>query len=100
MFICKYKTTEMQKFDAIRPYYDAEVNQALQNAVNHPIMKAMMNFTFPDVEEEVWQNQLRKTHSIRDFQCNFIYEAIQKVIHKQKACPIMRTSITIIGPII
>lgn len=72
----------MQKFDAIRPYYDAEVNQALQNAVNHPIMKAMMNFTFPDVEEEVWQNQLRKTHSIRDFQCNFIYEAIQKVIQK------------------
>ncbi|GAA4759571.1 1-acyl-sn-glycerol-3-phosphate acyltransferase [Flavobacterium hankyongi] len=72
----------MQKFDAIRPYYDAEVNQALQNAVNHPIMKAMMNFTFPDVEEEVWQNQLRKTHSIRDFQCNFIYEAIQKVLQK------------------
>lgn len=72
----------MQKFDAIRPYYDAEVNQALQNAVNHPIMKAMMNFTFPDVEEEVWQNQLRKTHSIRDFQCNFIYEAIQKVVQK------------------
>lgn len=72
----------MSKFDAIRPYYDAEVNQALQNAVNHPIIKAMMNFTFPDVEEEVWQNQLRKTHSIRDFQCNFIYEAIQKVIQK------------------
>lgn len=72
----------MQKFDAIRPYYDAEVNQALQNAVNHPIMKAMMNFTFPDIEEEVWQNQLRKTHSIRDFQCNFIYEAIQKVVQK------------------
>lgn len=72
----------MQKFDAIRPYYDAEVNLALQNAVNHPIMKAMMNFTFPDVEEEVWQNQLRKTHSIRDFQCNFIYEAIQKVLQK------------------
>lgn len=72
----------MQKFDAIRPYYDAEVNQALQNAVNHPIMKAMMNFTFPDVEEEVWQNQLRRTHSIRDFQCNFIYEAIQKVVQK------------------
>ncbi len=72
----------MSKFDAIRPYYDAEVNQALQNAVNHPIIKAMMNFTFPDIEEEVWQNQLRKTHSIRDFQCNFIYEAIQKVIQK------------------
>lgn len=72
----------MSKFDAIRPYYDAEVNQALQNAIHHPIMKAMMNFTFPDVEDEVWKNQLKKTHSIRDFQCNFIYEAIQKVLQK------------------
>ncbi|TGD58379.1 1-acyl-sn-glycerol-3-phosphate acyltransferase [Flavobacterium humi] len=72
----------MSKFDAIRPYYDAEVNQALQNAINHPIMKAMMNFTFPDVEDEVWKTQLGKTHSIRDFQCNFIYEAIQKVLKK------------------
>lgn len=72
----------MSKFDAIRPYYDAEVNPALQNAVHHPIMKAMMNFTFPDVDDEVWKNQLRKTHSIRDFQCNFIYEAIQKVLQK------------------
>ncbi|MGH2665904.1 1-acyl-sn-glycerol-3-phosphate acyltransferase [Flavobacterium sp.] len=72
----------MSKFDAIRPYYDAEVNQALQSAINHPIMKAMMNFTFPDVEEVVWKTQLSKTHSIRDFQCNFIYEAIQKVLKK------------------
>src|SRR6476620_1614659 len=72
----------MSKFDAIRPYYDAEVNQAIQSGINHPIMKAMMQFTFPDVEDEVWKTQLRKTHSIRDFQCNFIYEAIQKVLQK------------------
>lgn len=72
----------MSKFDAIRPYYDAEVNQAIQNGINHPIMKAMMQFTFPDVDEEVWKAQLKKTHSIRDFQCNFIYESIQKVLQK------------------
>jgi len=72
----------MSKFDAIRPYYDAEVNQAIQSGINHPIMKAMMQFTFPEVEDEVWKTQLRKTHSIRDFQCNFIYEAIQKVLQK------------------
>lgn len=72
----------MSKFDAIRPYYDAEVNKAIHEGINHPIMKAMMQFTFSDVEEEVWKNQLRKTHSIRDFQCNFIYEAIQKVLQK------------------
>lgn len=72
----------MSKFDAIRPYYDAEVNKAIQEGINHPIMKAMMQFTFSDLDEEIWKNQLRKTHSIRDFQCNFIYEAIQKVLQK------------------
>lgn len=72
----------MQRFDAIRPFYDSEINEALQNVVNHPMMKALMNFTFPDVADEVWKEQLRKTHSIGDFQCNFIYQSVQKVLEK------------------
>lgn len=72
----------MQKFDKIRPFYDAEVNEAIQAAVNHPMMKALMDFTFPDVDDEEWKNQLKKTHSIRDFQCNFIYQSVQKVLAK------------------
>jgi 1-acyl-sn-glycerol-3-phosphate acyltransferase len=72
----------MQKFDKIRPFYDAEVNEAIQSSVNHPMMKALMDFTFPDVEDNVWKEQLKKTHSIRDFQCNFIYQSLQKVLEK------------------
>ena len=72
----------MQEFDAIRPFYDAEVNDALRTTVNHPMMKAIMNFTFPGVNDAVWMQQLLKTHSIRDFQCNFIYQAVQMVIQK------------------
>ncbi|WP_343613176.1 1-acyl-sn-glycerol-3-phosphate acyltransferase [Flavobacterium sp.] len=72
----------MQKFDAIRPFYDSEINEALHAVVNHPMMKTMMNFTFPEVDDEVWKDQLKKTHSIRDFQCNFIYNTIQKVLEK------------------
>ena len=72
----------MQKFDSIRPFYDAEVNAAICASLNHPMLKAIMNFTFPDVADDVWKEQLRKTHSIRDFQCNFIYQAIQKVLQK------------------
>ncbi|WP_333599288.1 1-acyl-sn-glycerol-3-phosphate acyltransferase [Flavobacterium sp.] len=72
----------MQKFDSIRPFYDTEVNEAIHSAVNHPMMKALMGFTFPEVDEEVWKNQLKKTHSIRDFQCNFIYQSVQKVLEK------------------
>ncbi len=70
----------MQKFDTIRPYYDSEVNDALCASLNHPMMKAMMQFTFPDVEDEVWKDQLKRTHSIRDFQINFVYKSIKKVL--------------------
>jgi len=45
-------------------------------------MKALMSFAFPDVEESVWVGQLEKTHSKRDFQVNFIYPAVQKVLEK------------------
>ena len=72
----------MSKFDTIRPCYDAEVNEGIRSSINHPMMKALMNFTFPDVDDEVWKDQLRKTHSIRDFQCNFIYHSIQKVLER------------------
>ena len=72
----------MQKFDAIRRFYDTEVNEALQNVIHHPMMKALMNFTFPELEDDVWKEQLKKTHSIRDFQCNFIYQSVQKILEK------------------
>ncbi|MFM2264643.1 MAG: hypothetical protein RLZ77_59 [Bacteroidota bacterium] len=73
---------KMQKFDSIRPFYDAEINEGIRSSVNHPMMKALMNFTFPTLADEVWKEQLLKTHSIRDFQCNFIYQSIQKVLEK------------------
>jgi 1-acyl-sn-glycerol-3-phosphate acyltransferase len=46
------------------------------------MMKALMNFTFPGVADEVWKEQLKKTHSIRDFQCNFIYQSVQRILEK------------------
>jgi 1-acyl-sn-glycerol-3-phosphate acyltransferase len=72
----------MQKFDAIRPFYDSEINEALLNVIHHPMMKALMNFSFPELADDVWKEQLRKTHSIRDFQCNFIYHSVKKVLEK------------------
>ncbi len=72
----------MQKFDAIRPFYDSEINQAIIKVVNHPMMKALMNFAFPEDSDEHWKEQLTKTHSTRDFQCNFIYQALMQVLNK------------------
>lgn len=72
----------MQKFDAIRPFYDSEINEAILNVVQHPMMKSLMNFTFPEMPDEEWRAQLSKTQSIRDFQCNFIYHTLIKVLEK------------------
>ncbi len=72
----------MSKFDHIRQFYDSEVNEALQSIMHHPMMKALMSFTFPDVDEAVWMEQLKRTHSIRDFQVNFIYQSVQRVLEK------------------
>lgn len=72
----------MSKFDKIRPFYDAEVNKAICSSINHPMMKALMSFAFPDVDDSVWKEQLLRTHSIRDFQINFAYQAVKKVLEK------------------
>lgn len=72
----------MSKFDLIRPFYDSEVNDGIQSVLHHPMMKALMNFTFPEMEENEWKEQLQRTHSIRDFQCNFIYHSVQKVLER------------------
>jgi hypothetical protein len=41
----------MQKFDAIRPFYDAEINESILSVIHHPMMKSLMNFTF-----QRWKN--------------------------------------------
>lgn len=70
----------MSKYDEIRYYYDSEVNTVLNKIVEHPIVKSMMNYTFPDLDDQEWKNQLLRTHSIRDFQANFIYHAMQRML--------------------
>lgn len=72
----------MQQFDAIRPFYDTEINDGIKSSYNHPMMKALMNFCFPDVDDAVWKEQLLRTYSSRDFQCNFIYHGVKQVINK------------------
>lgn len=72
----------MSPFEDIRPYYDTEVDDAIREILHHPMLKAMMNFTFPDVSDEYWRDLMLHCHSIRDFQINFIYPGVQKVLEK------------------
>nr|MBI1231944.1 1-acyl-sn-glycerol-3-phosphate acyltransferase [Cytophagales bacterium] len=75
----------MSKFDSIRPFYDSEVNEALREIARDPMMHAIMQFTFPDLSEETWVEQLLRTHSIRDFQINFVYQSVRKVLQTTSA---------------
>ena len=70
----------MSQFDSIRPFYDAEVNAAIREIVDDPMLEAMMQFTFPEDQGKSWKDRMKHTHSLRDFQINFIYPAVKKVL--------------------
>ncbi|KQK25899.1 glycerol acyltransferase [Chryseobacterium aquaticum] len=70
----------MSKFDEIRSFHDCEVNEAVQSIIRHPMMKALMNFTFPDIDEKILSEKLKNTHSVYDFQKNFISHTIRKIL--------------------
>jgi hypothetical protein len=72
----------MSKFDSIRPFYEAEANAALRQIIDDPMLEAMMGFTFPNDNPSHWKDLMRHTHSLRDFQINFIYPALMKVLEK------------------
>lgn len=70
----------MSKFDEIRPFYDYEVNDALQSIAKHPMMKALMQFTFPDSEEDFWLGRFKNIKSISDFQHQCISQTIRQIL--------------------
>jgi hypothetical protein len=70
----------MSQFDSIRPYYDAEVNAAIREILDDPMLDAMMQFTFPEDLSRSWKDRMKHTHSLRDFQINFIYPSVRKIL--------------------
>jgi glycerol-3-phosphate O-acyltransferase len=72
----------MSKFDSIRPFYDSEANAAISKIIDDPMLEAMMNFTFPNDTPSHWKDLMKHTHSLRDFQVNFIYPGLMKVLEK------------------
>jgi 1-acyl-sn-glycerol-3-phosphate acyltransferase len=72
----------MSKFDEIRPFYDSEVNEALRGIARDPMMTALMSFTFPDTDKQVWREQFKDIHSISDFQHQFIAYTIRQILAK------------------
>jgi len=72
----------MSKFDSIRHYHDHEVNEVLQQISKHPMIKALMGYTFPNKTEEQWMAALKEVKSIQQFQDDFAYYSIQRILEK------------------
>ena len=72
----------MIPIDDIRPYLDAEVNDALEKGLNHPMIQALLQFTFPDKSWDEISELVRSCNSIQDFQSKVIYRSVRTVIEK------------------
>ncbi|UZH54069.1 1-acyl-sn-glycerol-3-phosphate acyltransferase [Salinimicrobium tongyeongense] len=72
----------MTNYDDIRFYEDDEVQDALKEYIRHPMIKGLLNYTFPNVAFEKIEEKVVKCNSIRDFQTEIIYHTVQKVLSK------------------
>lgn len=73
---------ETSKFEAIRPFYDHEVNQAVRSISNDPMMTAIMRFTFPNKTEEEWRNHLENIDSTQAFQGEIVAQILARVLRE------------------
>ncbi|MBD8082803.1 1-acyl-sn-glycerol-3-phosphate acyltransferase [Chryseobacterium caseinilyticum] len=80
----------MNQFDAIRSYYDNEVNDALKTIADHPMMNSLMQFTFPESKECFWLEEFKKINTVHDFQHQFISKTIRQIL--KESCEDFTTS--------
>lgn len=72
----------MNKFEDIRPYNDDEVHEALKKSIDHPIIKALLNFTFPEKTLDEVREIVLSCYSIKDFQTKIIYQSVKNIIER------------------
>ncbi len=85
LYFCFFANSNDQpvtNYDDIRFYDDAEVQGALKDYVRHPMIKGLLQFTFPNVAFEKVEEKVLSCNSIRDFQTEIIYHTVQKVLSK------------------
>lgn len=72
----------MSEFEDIRFYDNSEVPDALRHYLKHPMIKGLLQFTFPDDSFEEIEKKVLSCRSIRDFQTRIIYLSVQRVLEK------------------
>lgn len=72
----------VSNFEDIRFFHDHEVQPALKKYVKHPMIKALLQFSFPDQSFKEIEALTLSCNSIRDFQTRIIYSSVQRVLEK------------------
>ncbi len=72
----------MRNFDDIRFFDDQEVNPALQEYVKHPMIRALLTYTFPEKKFNEIEEIVLSCESIRDFQTRVIYHSVRNVLER------------------
>jgi hypothetical protein len=69
-------------FEDIRPYYDHEINPALQRITASPVFDKILDFIFPDKERNIITDELRNIFTVHDFQMKFMHPLVSTIIKR------------------
>jgi len=69
-------------FEDIRPYYDYEINAALNRIVQVPEFRKILEFLFPEKDKDQIVAGLRKINSALDFQKQFMHPLVSSIVEK------------------
>jgi|WetSurMetagenome_2_1015567.scaffolds.fasta_scaffold19838_4 hypothetical protein len=71
-----------QDFDDIRPYYDEEINTALKRIVAVAEFKKILEFLFPDKNQDQIIHNLEQIRSALEFQKQFMHPLVNSIVKK------------------
>ena len=68
------------RFEDIRPYYDHEVNEAMQRIAGNPLVDTVRQKMFPQIPLDVLKDKIRSTETTYQFQTTFMYMAMNAIL--------------------
>jgi hypothetical protein len=71
-----------QEFEDIRPYYNEEINPALNRIIAVPEFGKILDFLFPDKNKQQILKELSQIHTALDFQKVFMHPLVNSIVHK------------------
>ncbi len=72
---------ETHQFDEVRPYYDSEVQPAIQKLIAHPLFEQVSRFINPEASVEEIKQAFGNINTVFDFQKIFSYQGVAKIMN-------------------